>query len=102
MKTLLLLGSAVAVSSCASSERVQPAFPPVADSRPAAEPAYPEAALEPCPTDSRSDSCPAQAAEDAWWNEILLWGRGESGKVARICQWGRDLGRELPEDCDPQ
>lgn len=44
-----------------------------------------------------------------WWpaiaagllGAVLLWGRGEHGKVVRICNWARDLGFETPAGyCD--
>lgn len=65
-------------------------LPPAADTKPATEPSYPEAAL----TD--------QAVEDAWWNDVLTWGRTEHGKVVRICNWADTLGAKykqpLPKD----
>lgn len=60
-------------------------MPPVADLKSSSEPTYPEAAL----TDP--------AAEAAWWNEVLIWGRGEHGKVQRICRWADTLGREYKQ-----
>lgn len=54
---------------------------------------YPAEALQP------GDA--GAAAEDAWWNEVLIWGRDNHGKVKRICGWADDLGRKhkqpLPE-----
>lgn len=39
-----------------------------------------------------------------WWPvlaAVLLWGRGEHGKVIRICNWARDLGFSTPDGyCD--
>lgn len=69
-------------------------FPPAADLQPTQEPLYPEAALEPTPA--------GEAAERAWWNSVLIWGRGEHSKVVRICNWARDLKMDLPAGyCTP-
>jgi hypothetical protein len=76
------------VSSCASNTETQKTFPPVADIKPAVEPAYPVEALQPGPD--------GQAAEQAWWNLELIWGRGEHDKVVRICHWAQDLKMPLP------
>lgn len=88
----ILIASAVCVAapSCASRVETLRTFPPAADIQPALEPAYPAAALEPGEA--------GEAAERAWWNEVLLWGRGEHGKVERICKWSRDLGFKAPAD----
>jgi len=57
------------------------------------EPAFPIAALDPTPD--------GKAAEDAWWNSILLWGRDHHDKVERICKWSVDLGHKVPTGtCD--
>jgi hypothetical protein len=81
-------------SSCASRVETQKTFPPLADIQPAVEPAYPDAALIP------GDA--GKAAEDAWWNSVLIWGRGEHSKVVRICGWARDLKMPLPAGyCGP-
>lgn len=91
----ILIASALCVvaPSCANRVETQRTFPPAADLRPAAEPAYPVEALEPGEA--------GEAAEKAWWNDVLLWGRGEHGKVVRICNWARDLGFETPAGyCD--
>lgn len=88
--TLTLAAVCVGASSCGSRDVTLKTFPPVADLSPAIEPPYPAAALQ-----------PGQAGEDAeaaWWNRILLWGRGEHAKVARICKWAVDLGLEVPKD----
>lgn len=70
-------------------------FPPAADLRTAAEPAYPAEALLPGEA--------GETAEAVWWNRVLLWGRGEQAKVQRICKWSVDLGFEAPDGfCDPQ
>lgn len=78
------------MSSCASNTETQKTFPPAPDIKPAVEPPYPVEALQ-----------PGQAGEDAekaWWNSVLLWGRGEHDKVVRICGWARDLKMPLPSD----
>jgi hypothetical protein len=63
--------------------------------QPTTEPPYPDEALQPGPA--------GEAAEDAWWNSVLLWGRDEHGKVERICKWAVDLGLEVPDGfCDDQ
>lgn len=94
-KTLLLCALVAAVSSCDSRVVTQLRLPPAADLQPAVEPVYPIEAL----TD--------EAVEDKWWNDVLLWGRGEHDKVKRICDWAAVLGREykqeLPKEwCSPQ
>ena len=93
MKMLILCALAAAVSSCGSRVETHLRLPPAADLKPAAEPLYPIEALEP------GDA--GKAAEDAWWNDVLIWGRGERAKVKRICDWADTLGRKhnspLPE-----
>lgn len=91
----ILIASALCVGASSCDSRVQTlrTFPPAADLHPAPEPVYPVAALEPGEA--------GEAAERAWWNEVLLWGRGERAKVARICNWARDLGFDAPTGyCD--
>lgn len=73
------------------------ALPPAPDRKVDAEPLYPVAALEACPTNLRSDPCPAAEAERKWWNEMLIWGRTHRDRVARICGWGRLLEKDVPE-----
>src|SRR5574338_1235006 len=93
-RILTALACCAAVSSCASRVETQKTFPPVADLQPAVEPAYPDAALEPGPA--------GEAAEKAWWNSVLIWGRGEHSKVVRVCNWARDLKMPLPDGyCAP-
>lgn len=87
-RILLISACAVAAQSCASRVETSLAFPPVADLKVEPEPTYPEAAL------ALDDA--GEAAERAWWNDVLLWGRDHQGKVARICTWARDLGLEVP------
>lgn len=43
-----------------------------------------------------------KAAEDAWWNDVLVWGRGSHDKVQRICHWAVDMKMAVPKGyCDP-
>jgi hypothetical protein len=93
---VMMLAAAPVVSSCANRAETQLKFPPVADIKPDAEPAYPDAALEPCPTNLRSDPCPAADAERAWWGSMIEWGRTHHGRVERICRWARELKARLP------
>ena len=68
-------------------------YPPAADLKASPEPEYPIAALEAGPV--------GEAAERAWWNEVLLWGRDHHAKVQRVCRWAVDMGFEAPPDyCD--
>ena len=80
----------VGASSCASRGETFRTFPPAADLRAAPEPAFPEEALQPGPA--------GEAAEKAWWNSVLLWGRDNRDRVTRICKWAVDLGYEAPPD----
>ena len=92
---LILTASALCAgaSSCGNRVETHLAFPPVADLRVDPEPAYPEAALQPGPE--------GEAAERAWWNDALLWGRTHRDRLSRVCNWARDLGMELPRGyCD--
>lgn len=94
---MILIASAfcVGASSCGSRDETLRTFPPAADLQAAAEPTYPVEALTPGPA--------GEAAERAWWNSMLLWGRGEQAKVQRICKWSIDLGLDAPADfCEPQ
>ena len=84
----------VGASSCASRVETHRTFPPAADLRPVAEPAYPVEALQPGEA--------GRIAEERWWNEVLAWGRSEHAARKRICQWALDLGYEAPADfCTP-
>lgn len=87
---VIALGLAVSLTACAARVETQKTFPPLADLQPAVEPAYPDAAL----TD--------EAVERAWWNSVLIWGRGEHSKVVRVCNWAHDLKMPLPDGyCAP-
>jgi hypothetical protein len=83
----------VGVSSCGSRGETFRTFPPAADLHAAPEPEYPAAALEAGPA--------GEAAERAWWNSVLLWGRENRDRVTRICKWSVDLGYKAPPGfCD--
>lgn len=88
---LILTASALCAgaSSCANRAETHLAFPPVADLAVAPEPVYPEAALQPGPD--------GEAAERAWWNDVLVWGRAHHDRLARVCNWAHDLGMKLPD-----
>src|SRR5881392_431317 len=81
LRILAVSACCAAVSSCASRVEERKTFPPLADLQPTTEPAYPAEALEPGEA--------GEAAEKAWWNSVLIWGRGEHKKVVRICGWAR-------------
>lgn len=82
------------VSSCASRVETQRTFPDAADLQYQPEPAYPLAALDP------SDA--GKAAEDAWRDEVLIWGRTGWRQNARVCKWAVDLGLKVPAGyCGP-
>lgn len=55
--------------------------------KPATEPAYPTAALEPGEAGA--------TAEAAWFNDMIAWGRGEHGKVKRLCDWTQTMGAKF-------
>lgn len=96
MMLVVVLGA----SSCGSRDS-SVFLPPAPDRRVDAEPQYPVAALEPCPTNLRSDPCPAETAEREWWRDLLLWGRTHRDRVARVCVWGRALKQDVPAGwCD--
>lgn len=76
-----------AAPSCASRERPTIGFPSAADLTPRAEPAYPVAALEPGPEGA--------AAEAAWNDAVLIWGRDGWAAVARLCSWAQARGMEI-------
>ena len=68
-------------------------FPAATDLTTEPEPVYPVAALIPGEQ--------GQKAEDDWWKDVLIWGRGGWDKVGRICDWAVLLGKELPAgSCD--
>lgn len=92
---MILIASALCAgaSSCASRVETHRTFPPAADLKAAPEPSYPAIALESGPI--------GEAAERAWWNDVLLWGRDNRDRVTRICKWAVDLGFKAPPDfCD--
>ena len=99
LRLLISLAVVVAAPSCASKERVWtiPVSLPAADLKVEPEPAYPAAALAPCPTDSRADACPAEDAERDHSDAALIWGRAGWAKVKRLCQFARGIGQPLPE-----
>lgn len=69
---------------------MRPIFPSAADLAVEAEPAYPVEALE---VDDSLQSTPAAiAAENAWDDEVLIWGRRGWAAVGRLCRWAEDLG----------
>lgn len=61
--------------------------------KPATEPAYPTAALQPGEA--------GKAAEDEWFNAMIAYARTEHGKVQRLCEWTQTMGAKfktpLPE-----
>ena len=59
-------------------------FPNAADLQVDQEPQYPIEAL--------SDP----AAEEAWANDVLMWGRTHHDRLARVCGYFRDLKMPLP------
>lgn len=89
LKVLTMCVLSVAVSSCASRVETHLQFPPVADLKVDAEPVYPVAALEPGEA--------GQLAEDAWRDEILIWGRKGWAQNARVCKWATELGLDVPK-----
>lgn len=102
-RAALFCALVAAVSSCGSRVETQVATPPADDLKVELEPPYPVEALEECPTDRRTDPCPAQEAEDLWWSEVLAWARTGWGNTARTCIWARDLGKPIPEEwCKPE
>lgn len=68
---------------------IRPAFPPAADLKVDAEPAYPTEALEPGEVGSK--------AEAAWISKVLIWGRTHHDRVQRICTWARELKAPVPD-----
>lgn len=72
LRSALASALALAVCGCSSTRAITP---PVADLTPAPEPLLPAAALT------------SAAALDAYDIELQAWGRGEHGKVARLCRW---------------
>ena len=91
------LAAVPVVQSCGNRVETSLALPPAADYKVDAEPAFPEAALAPCPTNLRSDPCPAEQAEREWWTQALAWGRAHRDRVSRVCMWARELKKTVPE-----
>ena len=89
--TVLLLVSAVAVSSCASKERISLPIPPAADLKSSEEPRFPAAALEETPA--------GKAAEQTFNDDTLAWGRSLKLQVDRLCRWWVNAGGKLPFRC---
>jgi hypothetical protein len=85
MKFLTLFVFASAASACGNQERIQPAFPPLAD-----------LSVEPKPVPPPEIVTSAQAAAEY---DIAVEGWGERGwrTVARICRWAKEQG--LGVDC---
>lgn len=97
LRLVTMLAGALVAQSCTNRVETPLQFPPVADLKVDPEPEYPVAALDVCPTNLRSDPCPAEEAERAWWNQEILWGRGHHDRVKRICQWAVDLKAPIPK-----
>lgn len=103
LKVAMTLAVALAAPSCGNNRvETQIALPPAADRKAEAEPVYPVAALEPCPTNLRTDPCPAEEAERRWWGDLLIWGREHYGRVARICLWAYELEQDVPAGYCPK
>ncbi len=94
-RVLMMLAVAAAVQSCASKDATELRLPPAADLQVQSEPAYPVKALEPCPTNLRSDPCPAEDAERGHSDATLLWGREGWRQVQRLCRWAKGLGAKV-------
>lgn len=73
-----LIASALALALCGCGSTV--VRPPVADLSPAPEPMISAEALT------------SAAALDAYDVEHEAWGRGEHGKVVRLCRWFEAMG----------
>lgn len=94
-RILIVAVLCAAVSSCGSKVETRLAFPDAADLKADPEPPYPEAALQPGEAGAK--------AEEAWFNDVLAWGRTHHARVARICGWARDLKMPLPQGyCGPE
>lgn len=94
LRVAMIAALAVAAPSCGSRVETSLQFPPAADLQVAPEPPYPEAALVPGEA--------GQAAEDQWRDEMLIWGRGNAARLARVCRWAVRLGLEVPPGyCGP-
>lgn len=88
MRALALAVSLVAVSSCASRERVSVIYPPSADLAVEAKPRLDAAALV------------SEAALDAHDSAVESWGERGWLAVGRLCRWSASMGaKDL--DCPP-
>lgn len=95
LKALTTLALGAAVQSCASKVETHVALPPVSDLAQIVEPAYPIEALAPGEA--------GRAAEDAWRDQILIWGRTGWAQNARVCRWAVDLKLAVPPGyCTPR
>lgn len=79
---LLTAASLSLVSGCASRERIQPLYPPVADLK-----VEPKPQLAPADLDS-------EAALDRHDIAIEIWGEKGWQAVGRICRWAQANGAE--------
>lgn len=68
----------------------QRTFPPAADLAQDAEPEYPLEALQ--------EGDVGKAAEDAWRDKVLIWGRKGWAQNRRVCLWAVDMKMPLPKD----
>lgn len=105
-RTAILCVCALAVSSCGSNTDLRSTTPPAEDLKVLAEPVYPIEALSAADTGPLGlcegnteypdpDQC-GEHYQDLWWKDALAWGRQGWGQNARVCQWSRDMGKELP------
>lgn len=89
-RILTILACALFASSCGSNQRpVSTPLPLASDLQVEPEPAIPDAALGTGPE--------AEAAEDAWNDDVLLWGRAGWAQVGRLCRWAK--GHGSPVEC---
>ena len=94
-KTLTLAACAICVSACDSKAETLVITPPAADLRAAPEPQVPDAALEVDPVTFEPTSA-AEAAEQAYHDSVLLWGRGLKLQIERVCRYvERTSGQEI-------
>lgn len=86
---LILCALSLAVSGCATKERLQPIFPPSADLQAATE-------AKPIAPPEIVTSAQAAAEHDI---AVESWGERVQRAGGRICRWAVDNGAELPFDC---